>query len=340
MRVVGEDRLSARRARARDDPGVAAEVLAGRRGRERPRNRTRRRARPTEPRTRGRGPPALLRPRGAATRLRTGSSARSRRTGSSSRRPPGPDGPTNRARRISSRALPARSQAIIFPHTRLSTGVQGSGDDAKDPELDRSSGIGGQEGVDAGGVRLEGRPRGGGERGPMSLGRAPEADRAEEPVRLDEPGPQDLRQPSRADATLELHLPEPVPRVRVAEAVHRVGDRLRPDRGHAARIRLDPDGRGVAGDTHLPARAGKRPPDQPAGIERRGRDERRKDEKSLPQGVSCASSRSCTRESVSCAVRAPDEAQEHVPLRVPDVALRPEKRHPRPRPRPGPSTTR
>ncbi len=340
VRIVGEDRPAARRARARNDPGVAAPILAGGQAEAGERVEGARQLDPGGRREAGGGTAGHRRRRGGP-RL-PALQDRGPRAGEREklRRPLGPDRldeprPADLVARVA-REVPGHHPS---PHEAVDR-RPGLRRDRQEPELDGAGRIRDEKRVDSRAVGLDQAPRLRGEAGPGGLGGAAEPDRAQQPVRRNERLPQDLGQAPRSDPPLELHLPEPVPRVRVPEAEHHVGDRLRPDRGHAARIRFDADGRGVARDVDRSAHPGKRPPDQPAGIERRGRERRREDEKRLFQGASRASSRSWTRDSVSWAASAPSEAQEHVPLGVPDVALRAEEGVGGRRPRRAPSTTR
>ena len=126
VRVVGEDGSAGPGSGPGEDPGVAAEVLprAKTKGVERsegaiqgrPGARTASRERETA------GGAASC--HSSSARI-AGSEAAS---GSNSAALSGPTAAAKRARRISSRALPARSHAIILAHPRLSTGCQGSGE--------------------------------------------------------------------------------------------------------------------------------------------------------------------------------------------------------------------
>src|SRR6185295_8833858 len=118
---------------------------------------------------------------------------------------------------------------------------------------------------------------------PRRLRGAPEADRPEEAVRVDDSGPQDLRQPSGSDPPLVLHLPEPVAGVRVTEAEERVGRAPRPDRRNAVRIGFDRHRRGEPGDLHgaAPARKGRGDEDEERGEHYRRETE--DSEEDLPQ---------------------------------------------------------
>jgi len=79
-----------------------------------------------------------------------------------------------------------------------------------------------KERVDAGDVRvdlLSGLLR---QRGICCLGGAPEADRAKKAILRQRRGTEDLGQTAVTNASLELHLPQPILRVRVAQTVERV----------------------------------------------------------------------------------------------------------------------
>ena len=346
---------SRRGTRPRASAGRGADRWRGSAGRWRCASRRGPRSCCRGPRRRSRGPRARRRPRSSALpgagRRKTGDAdgARRRRRrrpllrrsgssgseaagGSSSAARSGPTASTKRARRISSRALPARSQAIIFPQTRLSTGVHGSGVDAQDPELDRPRRGARQERVDAarrtprGARRASARElRHGG------LGRAPESDRPQETVASG----------TRPSPRISASRPEPTRR---SNSICQSRSRActYPSPNIASGIELAPGSsarrgrRSRSGSARRARRRGRAPLSRGnvrqtayADVQRGGEDgDRRQAARrtlfkpearclSSTAGRRRSSSRSWTRESVSCADERPDEAEEHVPLRVP-----------------------
>ncbi len=155
---------------------------------------------------------------------------------------------------------------------------------AQDANLRRTRAVCRQEGVEAARVGFDQLPGLRRQSGPAGLGRAAEPDRPKELVRVDERTPQDLGETAASDTALELHLPEAVLGVRVAEAEKRVLGRGRANRGHAVRIPLDRDGRRKAGDAALTLLAGKRRRRQPREARGERDDQDQSGHENLPHG--------------------------------------------------------
>jgi hypothetical protein len=115
------------------------------------------------------------------------------------------------------------------------------GVDARHPELDRQHRLRGEKRVHACGVGFEQPPRFGVEVLEVCFGGAPDADRAQEPVGFERALAEGLREAPRCGAPVDLHLPEPVLRVDVAQRVNRIGEALRRDVRHAVAIAQDLD---------------------------------------------------------------------------------------------------
>ncbi len=111
----------------------------------------------------------------------------------------------------------------LHPHDHVDAGPR-LGLEAEQRELRRqpSAVVRDDEGVDAGDVGVDLLLRPVGRRGPRVLRRASESDRAEKAVLRERGCAENLREAPVADAPLQLHLPEPVLRVHVAEAEERV----------------------------------------------------------------------------------------------------------------------
>jgi hypothetical protein len=213
-----------RGARCRPRPRVAPDRLAaevqvveeGERGRARP-------GRPSSS-PRVRNPRLSDIPRSRSIRQSSRIVGAARKGGSSSAARAGPtardESGTGGSRR---RRCPRRDpQAIILLHTRQSTASKGAA-----LARSRRNSIGRALDVARywlmpGGVGLELRARRGRESLKRLRGRAPESDRPQEAIGLDEPLPENLRKSAGADPPLELHLPEAVAGVDVAQGEGRI----------------------------------------------------------------------------------------------------------------------
>ncbi len=342
MRIVGEDRFAAGGPGAREDPGVAAQIPAGSDSERRER---RRRPGPRGP-SRAQPPTRDRRVLRRGSRRRPVGGGQDRRLGARAGQQLGGALRSHGLDEAGAADFAARVAGQVPRHHLSPDESVGArprlGRDAENPELDRPRGVLGQKRIDARGVRIEDSPRLGGELRLGELRGAPKSDRAKKPVGGHQAFPEELGEAARADPALEFHLPEPVARVDVAQPEDRVGNGARPDRRHAAGVRLDPHRSGVAARVHGPPGLRERAPDEGGrrheGDENEGRENSESGSQPCLRAVPRGSYARFPRvgELRELAVVNPGEqdlrsesaqqAQEHVPLRVPDVALRSEKR--------------
>jgi len=123
--------------------------------------------------------------------------------------------------------------------------------EARDPELWRQYRVGGEEGVDARGVRFEQVFRFGVVALEIRGGDAPQPERAHQAVDRQRPGAGDLGNVARSDPAAGLHLPQSVLRMREAEGERSIGDRAGEDVRDAVRVAQDLDRRFHARETNL-----------------------------------------------------------------------------------------
>ena len=130
-------------------------------------------------------------------------------------------------------------------------GRPGLGPHAGEPELRRQHRIGGEEGVDAGGVGLEQPHRFAVQHAQVRLRRAAHAERAQEPVGLQPARADDFGQAAGGHAPAHFHLPEAVLRVHEAEREARILQAGREDVRNAVAVAQDLDRAAEAGEADL-----------------------------------------------------------------------------------------
>ena len=129
----------------------------------------------------------------------------------------------------------------------------------------------GDERVHAGDVRVHLLLRPVRRRRPRRARGAAEADRAQKTILRQRRRAQHLRQPAVSDAALQLHLPQPILRVHVAEAEERVRLVRREDVRDGVGVADDVDRRRDAGDRRRAGDLGQRAAQVDAAARRRNR---------------------------------------------------------------------